>query len=217
MQQLFGLSYRLRQQNQESDEGPIPICDEKHIVLTPHARSEVSAGELRQAVASGCGSHMEERAPPNTPPDAPERTESDTRLEAGADSNVLKLFAEDVDVSRQTVETGRVRIAKVTRVRDHVVDELLARTNIEVERVQVGRVVDAIPAVRDDGDLMVIPIVEETMVVERRLMLKEELHIRRVQSNERFRDTVQLRYQTAEVTRIPAQQPADGSEPDGSQ
>jgi uncharacterized protein (TIGR02271 family) len=128
-------------------------------------------------------------------------------------SNVLRLFAEDVDVSRQTVETGRVRVAKVTRVRDHVVDELLARTNVEVERIPVGRVVDAIPAVRDEGDLIVVPVVEEMLVVERRLVLKEELHIRRVQSTERFRDTVQLRYQTAEVTRIPAQQPAAGNEP----
>jgi uncharacterized protein (TIGR02271 family) len=128
-------------------------------------------------------------------------------------SNVLRLFAEDVDVSRQTVETGRVRVAKVTRVRDHVVDELLARTNVEVERIPVGRVVDAIPAVRDEGDLTVVPVVEEMLVVERRLVLKEELHIRRVQSTERFRDTVQLRYQTAEVTRIPAPQPAAGNEP----
>jgi uncharacterized protein (TIGR02271 family) len=159
------------------------------------------------------GSHMDKRAPPTTPTDGPAQGESRTREPASAESNVLQLFAEDVDVSRQTVETGRVRVAKVTRVRDHVVDELLARTNVEVERIPIGRVIEAIPAVRDDGDLMVVPVVEETVVVERRLVLKEELHIRRVQTQERFRDTVKLRYQTAEVTRIPAQQPAGRTEP----
>lgn len=154
---------------------------------------------------------MEKRLPPTSPADGP--AQSEPRTQEPADTNVLRLFAEDVDVSRQTVETGRVRVAKVTRVRDHVVDELLARTNVEVERVPVGRIVEAIPEVRDDGDLMVVPVVEETLVVERRLVLKEELHIRRVQTKERFRDTVKLRYQTADVTRIPAQQPAAGSEP----
>jgi len=155
---------------------------------------------------------MDKRAPPTTPADGPAQSESRTREPGGAESNVLQLFAEDVDVSRQTVETGRVRVAKVTRVRDHIVDEQLARTTVEVERIPIGRVIDAIPAVREDGDLMVVPVVEETVVVERRLVLKEELHIRRVQTQERLRDTVKLRYQTAEVTRIPAQQPAGRSE-----
>jgi uncharacterized protein (TIGR02271 family) len=128
---------------------------------------------------------------------------------AGAQgAEVLQLFAEEAAVSRRTVETGRVRVATVTHTRDHQVDELLARTNVEVERIPVGRVIDAIPPVRDDADLMVIPIVEETVVVERRLVLKEELHIRRKQTTERFRETVPLRYQTAQITRIPAQKAA---------
>jgi stress response protein YsnF len=68
------------------------------------------------------------------------------------------------------------------------------------------------PAIKEDGDLTIVPIVEETVVVERRLMLKEELHIRRVQTSERFQQTVKLRYQTAEVTRIPAQKPASDND-----
>jgi uncharacterized protein (TIGR02271 family) len=125
---------------------------------------------------------------------------------------MLRLLAEDAMVSRQVVETGRVRVAKVTRTRDHLIDELLARTRFEVERIPIGRLIDAIPAIREDGDLTVVPIVEETVVVERRLMLKEELHIRRVQTSERYQQTVQLRYQTAEVTRIPAQNPASDND-----
>lgn len=121
---------------------------------------------------------------------------------------MLRLLAEDATVSRRVVETGRVRVAKVTHTRDHQIDELLARTSFEVDRVPIGRIIDAIPAIKEDGDLTIVPIVEETVVVERRLMLKEELHIRRVQTNEHYQQTVKLRYQTAEVTRIPAQNPA---------
>lgn len=46
-------------------------------------------------------------------------------------------------------------------------------------------------------------------------MLKEELHIRRVQTTERFDQTVKLRCQTAEVSRTPARKPTTDDEPVG--
>jgi uncharacterized protein (TIGR02271 family) len=124
-----------------------------------------------------------------------------------AEPDTLQLFAEEAHVLRRTVESGRVRIATVTHTRDHLVDELLARTNVEVERVPIGRVIDAIPPIGGDADHTVIPIVEETVVVERKLVLKEELHIRRKRTTERYQETVKLRHQTAEVTRISAEDP----------
>jgi uncharacterized protein (TIGR02271 family) len=146
---------------------------------------------------------MEAKPPPSTPSD---KSASTGVAREGLDPDVLQLFAEDASVDRRTVETGRVRIAKVTHTRDHLIDELLARTSVEVKRVPIGRVIDAIPPVKDDADLTVIPIVEETLVVERRLVLKEEVHIQRRKTTERYQETVQLRHQTAEVTHIPAQQ-----------
>jgi uncharacterized protein (TIGR02271 family) len=121
------------------------------------------------------------------------------------DADTLRLFAEELAVTRETVETGRVRIARVTRTRDQPIDELLGRETVTVVTVPVGRQVDAIPAVRSDGDTMIIPVVEEIVVVERRLFLKEELHVRRARTSERFRDTVTLRYQEAQITRLPPQ------------
>jgi len=149
-----------------------------------------------------------ESKPPNAPPDPSGADESRSDLTRGAEPNVLQLFAEEAAVSRKTIESGRVRVSKVTRTRDQLIDELLARTNVEVTRIPVGRVIDAIPPVKNDADLTIIPVVEETLVVERRLVLKEEVHIRRVQTTERYQETVKLRYQTAEVTRVPAQTPA---------
>ena len=59
------------------------------------------------------------------------------------------------------------------------------------------------PAIRQEGDVTIVPVVEEIVVVERRLMLKEELHVRRVRSTHRHEETVTLRYQEAEVVRRP--------------
>jgi uncharacterized protein (TIGR02271 family) len=149
---------------------------------------------------------MDGKRPPSTPSESPPQDQPRT-VTPNRGAEVLQLFAEEAMVSRQTVETGRVRIATVTHTRDHLVDELLARTDVEVERVPIGRVIDAIPPVRDDADVVIIPVVEETVVLERKLVLKEELHIRRKHTTERFQQTVKLRHQTAEVTRIPAPGP----------
>lgn len=156
---------------------------------------------------------MEEKGNPPPRSSLPDKSSSEDSSTSGTGrAEVLQLFAEEAKVSRQTVETGRVRVATVTHTRDHLVDELLARTSVEVERIPVGRVVEEIPPVKDDAGLIVIPIVEETVIVERKLVLKEELHIRRKQTTERFQQTVPLRYQTAQVTRTPAQQAAPDAE-----
>jgi uncharacterized protein (TIGR02271 family) len=143
-----------------------------------------------------------------SPPSTPRPPHSAEAGRHGVDPDVLQLFEEEASVERETLETGRVRVATVTHTRDHLIDELLARTSVEVKRVPIGRVIDAIPPVKDDADLTVIPIVEETLVVERRLVLKEEVHIQRRKTTERHQETVQLRHQTAEVTHIPARQAA---------
>ena len=130
-----------------------------------------------------------------------------------ANEAVLPLMAEELAVAKQVVETGRVQVARVTREREQLIDEVLARETAEIERTPIGRQVDAMPAVREEGDTIVIPIVEEVLVVERRLFLKEEVRIRRARSTERHQETVTLRHQEAVVTRLPVDAPADGGGP----
>ncbi|MBV9531539.1 MAG: YsnF/AvaK domain-containing protein [Bradyrhizobium sp.] len=156
---------------------------------------------------------MEKKTRPPAAPDSSVQGSPKDRQAGAAESGVLRLLAEEAKVSRESIETGRVRVAKVTRTRDHLIDELLTSSSVEVSRVPIGRLIDTMPAIKEEGDLTIVPIVEETVVVERKLMLKEELHIRRVQTTERYQQTLKLRYQTAEVTRTPAQKPTAGGEP----
>ena len=127
---------------------------------------------------------------------------------------VLPLMAEELAVSKQVVETGRVQVARVTHQREQLIDELLHRETVEIERTPIGQQVDAIPALREEGDTIIIPIVEEVLVVERRLFLKEEVRIRRVRSTERHQESVTLRHQEAVVTRVPVEPPALGESPE---
>ena len=126
------------------------------------------------------------------------------QLASKGDALVVPLYAEDVAVSRRQVETSVVRVATVTHSRDHLIKEALTHERVEIEHVPVGRYVDAVPPIREEGDLTIMPIVEEVVVVERKLLLREEVHIRRVRSTEQHVETVQLRRQEAVVTRTPA-------------
>jgi uncharacterized protein (TIGR02271 family) len=126
---------------------------------------------------------------------------------------VLPLLAEEIAVAKQVVETGRAQITRVTHEREQLIDELLAIETAEIERTPIGRQVDVMPAVREEGDAIVVPIVEEVLVVERRLFLKQEVRIRRVRSTERHQETVTLRHHEAVVTRVPVEAPAVGESP----
>lgn len=113
----------------------------------------------------------------------------------------LPLVEERLHVDRRTVVTGRVRIRTEIEEYSARVEETLSRENVDVERVPVGRYVEAIPDVRQDGDVLVYPVVEEVIV--KRLFLREEVRITCRRVSEPFESVVTLRRQNAVVERIP--------------
>ncbi|HEX4211448.1 MAG TPA: YsnF/AvaK domain-containing protein [Candidatus Binataceae bacterium] len=121
----------------------------------------------------------------------------------GSGDVALPLYAEDVAVARRTVEQGGVRVSVETNTREHLVDEQVTNTRVEVKRIPIGRTVQAAPPVRTEGDTIIIPVLEETIVVERRLVLKEEIILRRVRTTEPYRENVTLREQEAVIVRVP--------------
>ena len=132
------------------------------------------------------------------------------------DRQVVPLHAEEIEVSRRRVETALVRLSLTTRSREQLVDEELTQERVEVERVPVGRVVESVPPVREEGDTTILSVVVEEVVVQRRLVLKEEVRLRRVKTTEHHRETVTLREQEATVTRtaLDARPAAETAVPD---
>jgi len=122
-------------------------------------------------------------------------------VEGTQDDPTLRLLAEEVHVTKETRETGRVHVSTQTHEREALIAEDLARERVEIETIPVGRRINAVPEVRQDGDTTIVPVVEEILVVERHLMLKEEIRIKRVRTIERHQETVVLRHQEAVVTR----------------
>lgn len=123
----------------------------------------------------------------------------------------IPVIREELDVSKEVVETGRLRIHTRVAERQEVVEMPLSREEFSVERVAIGRPVDAPAEVRQDGDVTIVPVHAEEIVVTRRLVLKEELHIRRrVHESVESRPVV-LRSQEVDVVRDPVAGPPAAS------
>src|SRR5579862_2622579 len=124
----------------------------------------------------------------------------------GEDPATLRLLREEASFDKRRVETGRVRVRVVTREEDETIEVPLMREHVEIERVPIGRAVEAIPPRRQEGDVTIVPVVEEVIVMRRQLVLKEELHLRLARTTEQHRERVTLRRQEAVVERLPAEQ-----------
>jgi len=121
------------------------------------------------------------------------------------DEVVIPVAEESVSVSKQEVETGRVRVALNTDVETVIVRETLRGNRIEVERVPVNKALPdgaPVPGSRREGDMLIIPVLEERPVVVKRLVVTEEVRLRFVSTETDFEEEVSVRRQQANVERV---------------
>lgn len=117
-------------------------------------------------------------------------------------TDTISLVEEQVSVTKQAVLTGRVRIATQTETIEQRLPAELSSEEIEVVRVPVDRRVDAMPQMITEGDLTIIPVVEERLVVTRELYLREEVHVRRIRRQESVEIPAETRRQTVRIERL---------------
>ena len=114
---------------------------------------------------------------------------------------VIPLVEETASIGKRQVVTGRVRVQTVTDTIEELAHADVQRESVEVTRVPIDRMVETAPEIRTEGDVTILPVVEEVLMVEKRLVLKEELHIRRRVETETVEVPVTLRKQRAVVER----------------
>lgn len=138
-------------------------------------------------------------------------TSPDTRAD-DRDEVHLPVAREEVRIRRETRETGRVRVHKQVQERTEHIDEPLIEEAVDVQRVPVNRIIDEPVTIRQEGDVTIIPIVEERLVVRKELVLKEEVHLRKHRTERREQHAVTLRTERAVVERDqPSADPAAGN------
>ena len=115
------------------------------------------------------------------------------------DHDVLPIVEETATLSKRDVVTGRVKVHTRTGTQEELVSAALERTDVSVTRVPVDREIEEAPPIRTQGDVTIIPVVEEILVVEKRLVLREEIHIRQTATTETVEVPVSLRKQEAVI------------------
>ena len=137
-------------------------------------------------------------------PDDAETSDSDRN----GDKTFIPVAEERINVRKRQVEGATVRVRKEVFEEEAVVDEPLRGEEVTVERVKLNRVVEEVESIRTEGDTTIIPLYEEVLVVEKRLVLAEELRVTKRRTERREPRTVTLRREEATVERL---------EPEGSE
>ncbi|MGE0528226.1 MAG: YsnF/AvaK domain-containing protein [Bdellovibrionales bacterium] len=114
----------------------------------------------------------------------------------------IPVVEETVSIRARPVERSRVRIEKKVMTEDVARDVLLHSTRVDVRRVPCNRPVDEPPPIRVEGDVTIIPVVEEVVEIKKSLILKEELHITRKEESRKETVHTNVRREQVHVERL---------------
>ena len=118
------------------------------------------------------------------------------------DERKIPLFEEQVHVAKRDVVSDQLRVTTSVEERAVLIEDSVERGDLRVERVPVDRPVTEAPQPRQEGDTLIVSVVEERLVVEKRLFVIEEVRITRTSTTERVAipETVRVMHATVERT-----------------
>jgi len=117
-------------------------------------------------------------------------------------NEIIELAEEQLRVSKREVERGRVVVRTRVEERDEIAEAALRQEDVTVERVPIGRMIEAAPPMREEDGVLIVPVLEERLVVMTELVLKEEIRITKKSRTEIVREPVRLRSERVEIERL---------------
>ena len=122
----------------------------------------------------------------------------------------VSLHEEVLHVEKVLVDTDHVRLRTIVDERAAVAEGVVERGAIEVSRVPVDIEVTIAPPPREEGDTLVVSVVEERMVVVKKLFVIEEVRLRRTATQAAVSIPTTLRSMRAEIVREAPASPQAG-------
>lgn len=113
---------------------------------------------------------------------------------------VVPVTEEDLKIEKKRQPTGGVRVKKSVHERQETINEPLIEETVEVKRVAIDEFVDEARETREHDGTTIIPVHEEVLVIEKKLRLKEEIHVTRHRVTHEQPQSVTLRREEATVT-----------------
>ena len=116
---------------------------------------------------------------------------------------VIPVIEEHLTIDKKEVETGRVTISKKVHSEQQMIDIPVVEEEVDVQRIPINQYIESTPpAVRYEGEKTIIPILKEVLVVEKKLVLVEEVHITRKQNHSKISQQETLRQEEIIVNRV---------------
>jgi uncharacterized protein (TIGR02271 family) len=127
-----------------------------------------------------------------------ENSERDVRHE----EKTLPVMEENLRLGVGKIEKGKLTAKKKITEEDLIVSGPVLQDELSIERIPLNQYIDeAPPSVRYEGETMVIPVIEEEVVVQTRLRLVEEVRITRRQRERIAEEPVTIRREEVIIQR----------------
>lgn len=128
---------------------------------------------------------------------------SNPNIPASISERTIPIIEEQVQITKVKETQGTVRVQKSVEQLPFQEIVELNREEITVERIPVNREISSIPEIQYDDDVTIIPVVREVPVVVKKLMLVEEVHIRKITTTETTPTVGSVRAERISIERIP--------------
>ena len=137
------------------------------------------------------------------------RAQNDPRITSIGDANrgttILPVIEEHMVVTKEIVETGKVNIRKRVTEEEATINLPLIQEGYQIERIPGKKdLLTQYPAIRYEGDNMIVPVVREVLVVEKRYEVLEEVHVIKTRTEVPHLQQITLLKETVDVKRTPS-------------
>ena len=113
----------------------------------------------------------------------------------------LNILQEEANIDKKIVESGKVYIHKKVQETDEEISVPVSHESVTIKKVTVNKYVDGAPLVRNEGNTTIIPVIKEVLVIEKKLLLVEEVHVIKEVIETTEEHTIPLRKEEIEVER----------------
>src|SRR5687767_3825658 len=111
----------------------------------------------------------------NIPEDKGRGNNLNSRSEDG--SMIIPVIQEQITIEKEVVETGKVRVSKTVSEETASLNIPLIQEAYDVQRMPMKQVLDTPPGIRYEGETIVVPVMREILIVEKKYELIEEVRL----------------------------------------
>lgn len=136
-----------------------------------------------------------------------QRDEERRVIDTANSATVLPVIQEHMVVTKEVVETGKVHIRKRVTEEEATINLPLIQEGYQIERVPGKKdLLTQHPPIRHEGENMIIPVVREVLVVEKRYEVMEEVHVIKTKTEVPHLQQITLLKETVDIQRTTSNQ-----------